>query len=290
MTQLTWDQIGHREYQSGVDRGVLFIPDNAGNYVSGYAWNGLTGVSEAPTGATPNAKFANNIKYLNLISTEEFGGTIDAYTYPDQFAQCDGTATPTPGVSVTQQNRRLFGLSYRTQLGNDIDALDHGYKLHLVFGAFAEPSAKAFKSVNDTPDAVALQWKFTTTPVSVPGLKPSSLLVIDSTKVDATALANLESALYGSVGVNPRLPLPADVLAFFSGTVVTVTPAAPTFNATTKVITIPAVTGIVYSINGIVVASGPLAAITADTVVLAEPTAGYKFPAVTDNNWFYSFT
>lgn len=288
MTQLVWDQTGERLYESGVDRGVLYIPDSSGDYSAGYAWNGLTGVTESPSGATPTPKYADNTKYLNLISIEEFAGQIDAYTYPDEFGQCDGTASPVAGIRVGQQTRHPFGLGYRSLIGNDIDALDHGYKLHLVYGALAEPSQKAYTSVNATPDAIGFQWKFSTTPVDVPGLKPSASLVLDSTVLDAAALASLEAILYGTVGVDPRLPLPAEIFALFSGTVTVVVPIAPTFDAGTKVITIPSVTGVVYKINGVVKAAGPLPAITTDTVVTAEPAAGYTFPAVTDNDWFYA--
>jgi hypothetical protein len=191
-------------------------------------------------------------------------------------------------VTVGQQNRKTFGLAYRTKVGNDVAGQDFGYKLHLAYGALASPSEKAYATVNDSPDAITFSWKFTTTPVPVTGLKPSALLIIDSTMVNAAALASLEAVLYGTVGVNAALPTPAAVMAFFTGTVLQVTPVAPTM--VSKVITIPSVTGVIYKINGVVKAAGALPAITVDTVVTAEPAVGYKFPAVTDNDWFFSAT
>lgn len=288
MTALVWDQTSEREYETGVDKGVLYIPDGTGDYNEGYAWNGLTTVTESPSGAEVTKKYADNTNYASLISAEEFGGTIEAFTYPDEWAQCDGSGTPSAGVSVGQQTRKTFGLSYRTLVGNDTENTDYGYKLHLVYGGLASPSEKAYATVNDSPDMITFSWKFATTPVAVPGFKPSAIITIDSTKVDPTALANLEAALYGGVGTDPRLPLPADVFAFFEGSITTVTPVAPTFDTGTKVITIPSVAGVVYKINGVVQESGALPAITDDTLVTAEPTTGYQFPAITDDDWFFS--
>ena len=176
MTVLLWDQIGERTYETGVDHGVLYIPDN-GVYDTGFAWNGLTTVTESPSGAEPTALYADNIKYLNLISVEEFGGTIEAFTYPDEFAQCDGSAIVSPGVVIGQQSRKTFGLSYRTLKGNDVAGNDAGYKLHLVYGSSAAPSEKAFATVNDTPEAITFSWEFSTTPVGVTGMKPTSKCV-----------------------------------------------------------------------------------------------------------------
>ena len=217
MTALTWDDVGERYFETGVDHGVLYIP-TAGEYDIGYAWNGLTGVTETPSGAEPTALYADNIKYLNLLSLEQFGGTITAYTYPDEFGQCDGTSEPTPGVSVGQQARQTFGLSYRTRLGNDEEGDDFGYKLHLVYGAVASPSERAYATVNDSPSAIEFSWAFQTTPVSVTGLRPTSLITIDSNTVDATALEALEELLYGTVSTDPSLPLPDAVVALLSGT------------------------------------------------------------------------
>jgi hypothetical protein len=288
MTKLAWDQVGERLYETGVDRGVLYIP-TAGVYSNGYAWNGLTTVTESPSGAEASPQYADNIKYLNLVSAEEFGGTIEAFTYPDEFAQCDGTATPSAGVAVGQQSRKTFGLAYRTRLGNDVDGTDNGYKLHLVYGALAAPSEKAFATINDSPEAITFSWEFTTTPVDVPGLKPTALLTIDSTKVSAGALSDLEDILYGTPGTDPRLPLPAEVLALFSGGPLTeAVPTQPTFDEETNVITIPVITGVVYQIEGETV-SGTVE-IEEDTLVHAVPAAGYKFPAVVDTDWLYSYT
>lgn len=291
MTKLLWDQVGERLYETGVDQGVLYIP-NGGVYDSGYAWNGLTTVTESPSGAEATPIYADNIKYLNLISAEQLGGTIEAFTYPDEFAQCDGTAQPEAGISVGQQSRKTFGLAYRTKLGNDVDGSDYGYKLHLIYGAVAAPSEKAYATVNDTPEALSFSWGFSTTPVAVTGLKPTSLLVIDSTQVDATSLAALEDALYGTAGTEPRLPLPDEVIEMFAGTQTAVTPTEPTFVSSTGVITIPTVTGVKYLradtntvVTGTVTISGGAGA---SLVIRALPTNGsYKFTANADNDWSF---
>lgn len=288
MTALVWDQSGERLYETGVDHGVLYIPTN-GVYDIGYAWNGLTTVTESPSGAEATPLFADNIKYLNLLSAEDFGGTIEAYTYPDEFAQCDGTATPSSGVSIGQQSRKLFGLSYRSMLGNDEVAMDFGYKLHLVYAAQAAPSERAYATVNDSPEAITFSWAFSTTAVAVAGLKPTSLITIDSSKVTPANLTALEAALYGSVGVDPRLPLPDEVVSIFGGALIEAIPLEPTYVDATDTITIPTVTGVVYYINNIVVPAGPVV-ITQDTVVTARPAAGYVFPAITDDDWFYNHT
>lgn len=288
MTALQWDQSGERLFETGVDRGVLYIPDNSGVYDTGVAWNGLTTVTESPSGADANPQFADNIKYLNLLAAEEFGGTIEAFTYPEEFSQCDGTALPTPGVAVGQQARKLFGLCYRSRLGNDIDSTDHGYKLHLVYGAQASPSEKAYASINDSPEAIAFSWDFTTTPVGVTDLKPTSLIVVDSTKVDAGDLASLEDLLYGSAGGDPRLPLPDEVIALFAGgvTVVDMNLAAnqPTFANATGVVTLPAVAGVQWKVNGVNRAAGaqPAIAVGQTADVDATPTAGNTLEGDTD--------
>lgn len=218
MAPLTWDQVGDRLYETGVDHGVLYLPDSStGVYDTGVAWNGLTTVTESPSGAESNPQFADNIKYLNLLSAEEFGGTIEAFTYPDEFAECDGTANPSPGLAVGQQGRKVFGLCYRTKLGNDVEGVDHGYKLHLIYGAQASPSEKAYATINDSPEAIAFSWDITTNPVPVTGLKPTALIVVDSTKVDAAGLSDLEDALYGGASAEPKLPLPDEVIAMFAG-------------------------------------------------------------------------
>lgn len=287
MAKLAWDTVGERFYETGVDRGVLYIPDNAGVYNTGYAWNGLVSVTESPSGAEANAQYADNIKYLNLVSAEEFGATIEAYTYPSEFAQCDGTATPSAGLAIGQQSRKTFGLAYRTRIGNDLAGTDLGYKLHLIYGALAAPTEKAYSTINDSPEAITFSWDITTTPVDVTGFKPTAQLTVDSTKVSSTKLAELEALLYGTDGVEPKLPTPNEIIALFAGSVTEVEPTAPTYNSTTKVITIPTVPGVVYKIGG-VVKTGTVT-ITKDTVVTAEPASGYKFPAVTDNDWLFKF-
>lgn len=295
MAKLSWGGTGERRYENGVDRGVLYPISSSGTYDEGFAWNGLYTVTESPSGAEPNKQYADNRVYVNLRSAEEFGGTIEAFTYPDEFGQCDGTAEPVPGVAVGQQNRKPFGLCYRTKVGNDLNA-EAGYKLHLAYGCTAAPSEKAYNTVNDSPEAATFSWEFTTDPVNVTGndpgtgkpYKPTALLVIDSTKVDADALTALEDLLYGTVGTDPQLPSPTDVIALFSGTITEVTPTEPAYNSSTKVITIPTVTGVEYRIDGQAVAAGGVT-ITEDTVVTAHPLAGYSFPAVVDDDWFYDF-
>lgn len=208
---LVWDAAGERLYETGVKKGVLYVQDDDGKYPKGVAWNGLTGVTESPSGAEANAIYADDMKYLNLYSAEEFGATIEAYTYPDEFAECDGSAELTKGVNIGQQKRKAFGMCYRTVLGNDITGEDYGYKLHIIYGAMASPSEKAYATINDSPEAITFSWEVTTTPVNVAGLKPTASLVIDSTKADPTNLTALETILYGSESVDPRLPLPDEI-------------------------------------------------------------------------------
>lgn len=224
--KLVWDQTGERLYETGVSQGVLYPIQTGGVYTTGVAWNGLSSVTESPSGAEASAIYADNIKYLSLMSTEEFGGTIEAYMAPDEFAECDGSKEVAPGVYAGQQNRKKFGLAYKTLLGNDVDSNDYGYKLHLVYGCLASPSEKGYSSVNDSPEAMSLSWEFTTTPVEITTqidgktLKPTSLLTFDSTKVNAEKLAALEEILFGKDpttsggddGVEPRLPLPDEVI------------------------------------------------------------------------------
>lgn len=211
MSKIVWDQTGERLYETGVKYGVLYLQDSTGVYPKGVAWNGLTSVTESPSGAEATALYADDIKYLNLVSTEEFGGTIEAYMYPDEFTECDGSAALTPGVYIGQQNRKTFGLCYRTTLGNDVKSNDHGYKLHLVYGALVAPSEKNYETINDSPEAITFSWEFSTTPVNVEGFKPTASLTIDSTKVNAEKLAALEKILYGDAEVEARLPLPDEV-------------------------------------------------------------------------------
>lgn len=218
MAKLVWDETGERLYETGVKNGVLYIPTR-GVYDKGYAWNGLTAVTESPSGAEATALYADDIKYLSLMSTEEFGATVEAYTYPDEFAQCDGSAELAKGVSIGQQERKTFGLCYKTTLGNDVDGNNHGYKLHIIYGALAKPSERAYASINDSLEAITFSWEITTTPVNVTGAKPTAYIVIDSTKADKGKLTALEEILYGKDGTgegqtgaaDPRLPLPDQI-------------------------------------------------------------------------------
>jgi hypothetical protein len=291
MTALAWDRVGERFYETGIDRGVLFLPDNTGDYNEGHAWNGLTTVTEKPSGADANAQYADNIKYLNLLAAEVFGATVEAFTYPDAFAQCDGTADPEPGVYLGQQGRRVFGLAYRSQVGNDLEGTEHGYKLHLVYGALAAPSEKAYATINDSPSAIAFSWDVSTTPVPVTGHKPTALLTIDSTKVDADNLAALEAILYGTDTDDPRLPQPDEVITILSTgeTNVDLRLAAnqPTFDAATGVITLPAVAGVQWRVNGANRAAGaqPAIAAGASAEVEAVATAGNNLQG--NDNWTF---
>ena len=215
MSKLVWDKTGERLYETGVKQGVLYVQEN-GAYPKGVAWNGLTAVTESPSGAEATPLYADDIKYLNLLSTEEFGATIEAYTYPDEFAACDGSASLAEGVSIGQQKRKTFGLCYRTAIGNDVDGNDHGYKLHIIYGALAAPSEKAYATINDSPEAITFSWEVTTTPVAVTGHKPTASVIIDSTKVDAEKLALLETKLYGSESEEASLPLPDEIASMFA--------------------------------------------------------------------------
>lgn len=218
MSKIVWDKTGERLYETGVKNGVLYLQTD-GVYNKGVAWNGLTAVTESPSGAEATALYADDMKYLNLYSAEEFGATIEAYTYPDEFAECDGSKELVDGVVIGQQTRKVFGLCYRTVIGNDTDGEAHGYKLHIIYGAMASPSEKAYATINDSPEAITFSWEVTTTPVNVTGAKPTASVVIDSTKADPTKLAALEVILYGkdptteggSDGVDPRLPLPDEL-------------------------------------------------------------------------------
>ena len=230
--KLVWDKTGERLYETGVSKGVVYPIQTGGVYTKGVAWNGLSAVTESPSGAEASPIYADNIKYLNLMSAEEFAATVEAYTYPDEFAECDGSAEIAEGVYAGQQNRKIFGLSYQTIIGNDVDSNDHGYKLHLIYGGQAAPSEKAYSTVNDSPEPVALSWEVSTTPVEITKtingkkLKPTAHITIDSTKVDAEKLAALEEILYGkdptepegSDGVEPRLPLPDEVITLMTAT------------------------------------------------------------------------
>ena len=215
MAKLVWDESGKRIYETGVQKGVLYVQNELGLYPKGVAWNGLTAVTESPSGAEATPLYADDIKYLELRSAEEFGATIEAYTYPEEFEACDGSASLAKGVSIGQQDRKAFGLCYRTVVGNDVQGNSHGYKLHLIYGAVASPSEKAYATVNDSPEAVTFSWEITTTPVEIEGFKPTASITIDSTKVNAEQLAALEKKLYGEEG-EAQLPLPSEVKTIFN--------------------------------------------------------------------------
>lgn len=221
MPEIEWDLPGEREFETGVDHAVLYEPNATGDFVSGVAWNGLTGVTESPSGAESNPQYADNMKYLNLTSAEEFGATVEAFSYPTEFEECDGSARPRPGVTIGQQGRRMFGLSWRTLIGNDVLGNDYGYKLHLVWGAQAAPSERAYATVNDSPEAQTMSWELTTTPVAVGTIdgvtyKPTAYMTINSTEVDQADLDALEDILYGrGTAATPSMPTPAEVVALF---------------------------------------------------------------------------
>jgi hypothetical protein len=211
MSKLVWDQTGKRLYETGVDHGVLYPIQTGGVYSKGVAWNGLTAVTESPSGADVNDVYADNMKYLGLVGAEKFGATVEAYTYPDEFAECDGSVELVKGATIGQQNRKVFGMVYRTVIGNDVDGNEHGYKLHLIYGATAAPSEKAYNTINEDPEAITFSWELSTTPVNVTGHKPTASLTIDSTKADPTKLAELEKILFGDTETEPRLPLPGEI-------------------------------------------------------------------------------
>ena len=215
MTKLNWDVQGERYYETGVSKGVLY-PFKEGKYKTGVPWNGLTAVTESPSGAEPTPLYADNIKYLNLLSNEEFAATVEAYTYPDEFAECDGSAEIAVGVSAGQQKRIPFGMSYVTKIGNDTDGQDHGYKIHLIYGALAAPTQKSYATVNDNPEAITFSWELSTTPVEVPNLKPTACITIDSTKVEAGKLKKIEDKLYGTESEEATLPTPAELAALIA--------------------------------------------------------------------------
>ena len=215
MTKLKWDVQGERYFETGVSNGVLY-PFKEGKYSTGVAWNGLTAVNESPSGAEPTPLYADNIKYLNLLSNEEYAATVEAYTYPDEFAACDGSAEIATGVSVGQQTRQMFGLSYVTKLGNDTDGQDHGYKIHLIYGALAKPSQKNYATINDSPEAITFSWELSTTPVAVPNLKPTACITIDSTKIEAGKLKKIEDKLYGTESEEATLPTPTELAALIA--------------------------------------------------------------------------
>lgn len=291
--RLIWDKVGERKFETGADHGVLYPVDDNGLYDRGVAWNGLTTVTESPSGAESNKQYADNIPYLNLVSAEEFNATIEAFMSPKEFDRCDGTAVVN-GVQVGQQSRRTFGFCYRTRVGNDVVGPDYGYKLHLVYGALAAPTEKAYGTINDSPEAMTLSWELSTTPVEV-GLvngneyKPTASLTIDSTdpEVSADGLSALEDALYGTAGGDPRLPLPAEVFAFFAAGVTEVETQAPSYDSATDNVTVPNVAGVVYEVDGEQVVGSFV--IAEDTVVTARPADGFTFTDTSDTDWTINF-
>lgn len=217
MAKIVWDESGKRTYETGVRKGVLYLQDTQGAYTKGVAWNGLTAVTESPSGAEPTALYADDIKYLELFSAEEFGATIEAYTYPAEFEKCDGSASLGTGVTIGQQDRATFGLCYRTVLGNDVKGSEFGYKLHLIYGAKAKPSEKGYQTINDSPEAITFSWEISTTPVNVSGFKPTACVTIDSTKIDPDKLTQIETLLYGGDSTEAKLPLPDEIAGIIAG-------------------------------------------------------------------------
>lgn len=217
MAVLTWDGPGQKKFETGVDRGVLYLPDETGAYTKGYAWNGLTSVSESPSGAEANKSYADNIVYMTLLSAEEMAATVEAYTYPDEFAICDGSYEAATGVFVGQQTRQPFGMAYRTKVGDDLKGTESGFKIHLIYNAFAAPSEKAYSSVNDSPEAATFSWELSTTPVSVDANRSTALITIDSTKATKAKMDAFLAILWGTESIEPKLPKPSEVISAFSG-------------------------------------------------------------------------
>ena len=217
MAVLTWDGPGQKKFETGVDRGVLYLPDETGAYTKGYAWNGLTSVSESPSGAEANKSYADNIVYMTLLSAEEMAATVEAYTYPDEFAICDGSYEAADGVFVGQQTRQPFGMAYRTKVGDDLKGTDSGFKIHLIYNAFAAPSEKAYSSVNDSPEAATFSWELSTTPVSVDANRSTALITIDSTKATKAKMDAFLAILWGTASIAPKLPKPSEVISAFAG-------------------------------------------------------------------------
>lgn len=291
--KLEWDKTGERLYRTGVNKGVLYQVD-AGEYVDGVAWNGLTNVTASPSGAESNKQYADNIVYLNLLSVEEFNATIEALSYPTAFEQNDGSATPTPGVYVSQQRRKPFGFCWQSRVGNDELATDYGYEINMVWGCQAAPSEKANATISDAPEPQALSWELSTTPTNIGTVlgvdyNPTAKMTISSVGTDPVKLAALEDVLYGTASTDPVLPLPADVILMMASALTSVTPAAPTYDAGTDLITIPNTAGVEYKINGVIVPAGAYGPITANTEVRAYPATGYKFPVPTQTQWVFTF-
>jgi len=289
MSVLQWDQTGEKVYENGVEMGVFYPVNGAGVYDNGYAWNGLVSVTESPSGAEVNKQYADNRVYASLRSAEEFGATVEAFTYPLEAVQAlDGAASPTPGVALGQQGRVTFGMSYVTKVGNDLNP-DAGEKIHLIYGATANPSEKAFTTVNDSPEAATFSWELTTTPVDVGTVnsvvyKPTSTITVDTTKEDAAAVATLKEFLHGTAGSEPSLPSPAAVIAMFTSATLEATPTEPAYDDATNTLTIPSIAGVTYYIDDVAQAAGPVV-LTENVIVEARPNIGYKFPPNVDTDW-----
>lgn len=299
MTALVWDQTGEKYFETGVDHGVLYTPNVSGVYNNGFAWNGLTGVTETPSGAESNPQYADNIKYVDILSAETFAGTIEALNYPVQFSEYDGTAQPYTGVFVGQQARKAFGLSYRTRVGNDVSGDGLGYKYHLMYGCLAAPSERAYATVNESPEPVSFSWEVSTTPVpitAVANMRPTSLMVIDSRTVDPTDLTTLLGLLYGGPGQDPQLPTPDEVLAIFSVAGVTIVNTkganSPTYNTGTHVITFPTVTGVQWKVDGVNQAGGTTLTLTTGqtkTVTARPSSSAYVLSSDSDDDWVFTY-
>lgn len=283
--RLAWDKTGERRYETGVSKGVLYVQSNVGTYPTGIPWNGLTAVTESPSGAESNKQYADNQVYVNLLSAEEFGGTIEAFTYPDEFEQCDGTAEVVPGVKIGQQSRKPFGFCYETLIGTDTEGTDAGKKIHIVWNALAAPSEKAYATVNDSPEAMTLSWEISTTPTAIAGYKPVATMTIDSTKISAGKLQKIEDALYGTDVEVAHLPLPDEIVALLSGDD-EITPQAPTQSGNT--LTIPNQPGVIYSIDGTPVTG--TYTLTENETVTATADDGYTFPSGATTSWPFTYT
>lgn len=295
MTKIIWDKVTERKFQTGVNKGVLYVRDDNGQYMDGVPWNGLTTVTESPSGAESNIQYADNIPYLNIKSAEQFGCTIEAFSSPPEFEQCDGTAEIAPGVYLHQQSRKSFGFSWQNRLGNDTQGVNYGYRINVAWGLDANPSERTHATINESPEAASLSWEVTSTPTevgTVGGIEfmPSAKMSFDSDKADSTALAALEDLLYGTPGAEPRLPSPAEVIALFQGAAPTeVETQAPTYNAATDIVTIPAVTGVIYSVDGEDVPSGAYGPITEDVVVTARADGDHYLSETSDTDWTINF-
>jgi hypothetical protein len=289
MSVLEWDKTGEKVFENGVEKGVFYTVNGAGVYDNGVVWNGLVSVTESPSGAEVNKQYADNRVYASLRSAEEFGATVEAFTYPKEAIQAlDGAASPTPGVAVGQQGRTTFGMSYVTKVGNDLNP-DAGEKIHLIYGATANPSEKAYSTVNDSPEAATFSWELTTYPVEVGTVnavtyKPTSTITVDTRLEDPAAVATLKDFLYGTEGDDPSLPSPAAVIAMFTSATLTATPTEPAYDNATNTLTIPTITGVTYYIDDEPQAAGPQV-LTQNVIVEARPNVGYKFPGNVDTDW-----